>query len=186
MSKASVVDTQPPITLLANTDVVADALAALAATVSIHDAYQQMLRLRFGIVEVADQKAARRHQKVLLAQPAMQILLIVWKESPIVSDDSIDAAYLDRDFSPDDPINVHSLAKRLAEDVDDFERQQKRVKSVVAAGEIYGYIVRGEACRSKSRGLMATSALHELMTRLGKRSREIFARAVDYDLGPLA
>jgi hypothetical protein len=182
MSKAGLAETEP-LAQLANTDVVADALASLGATVLVHAAYQQGLKRRFSQVPLPDRKAAQKHQKVLLAQPALQILMIIWKESPWVGDGAVEAAWVSREFSDDNPINCHSLATRLAEDVSDFERQQKRVQSVVAAGEIYGYIER-QPCQTRMRTLVGTDILHEMMVRLGKQARGFFSAALDYDLEP--
>lgn len=165
--------TPPP--LLSN-PVTVGALVTLGALVGIQAAYQRLLKLTvFGTTFLRDKKDALKYQKTLLAQPALVVLMLIWKDSSTVSDADIAAAGVTRLGSSCEPLNCHNLATRMAVDAGDFDRQQKRIQSVVTAAEAYGLVVRRPAEKSRRKALCGTQALHKLMLALSTAVQPICA-----------
>ena len=179
MTKSSLTsETAPTLLHPAGIAETADALAVLGAAVQMQEIYQDLLQqLIFDTVTISDRKSARRYQRTLSAQPALNVLMFIWKDSESVSGPALDMMGLERFGTDSEPINCHALAKEIAEDVADFERQHKHIQAVVAAAEAYGLVERTPHGTSRRQILCGTAQLHRLMVALGADLRPIYAEA---------
>ncbi|MER9759980.1 hypothetical protein [Mesorhizobium sp. M0138] len=128
---------------------------------------------------------ANTYQKRLLSQHAMSVLLIAWKESDQVSDAEINAAGAERIGTSCAPINCHNLAKRMATDVGDFDRQEKIIQGIIKAAEAYGLIAREQFKNTRQRALRGTERLHALMLSFDDKVRPICGDIAASGLGGL-
>ena len=140
----------------------------------------------FPDVMIADGKKRVNARRRLDNEKARYVLSLIWKDSGTVSDADVDEAGLDRTGTTDAPINCHNLAKDFAEgDVDDFDRQEKQIKTIVLAAEAYGLVVREQCAGKRQRPLRGTAKLHELMLAMDAAMRPIFSDLNTSGLGGL-
>jgi len=178
MTKSSTASPFEVVSAPAGVAATVDALHTLGAMIRIQAAYQHLVKSRvFAATTLTDRKAALRYEKTLLAQASASVLMVIWKDSPTVTQQDLNGAGLERLGSACEPLTCHGLATRLAVDGKDFEKQQKRVQAIVAAGEAYGLVVRDAHATSNRRILRGTQQLHDLMLALSALIRPICADA---------
>ncbi len=112
-------------------------------------------------------------QRRLLSEQAMRILMIVWKDSEHVCDHAIDAAGVSRIGSDCAPINCHNLAKRMAADANDVDRQEKKIQGIIKAAEAYGLVAKEKFKNTRQQALRGTERLHRLMLDIDGEVRPI-------------
>ncbi|MFI0849385.1 hypothetical protein [Mesorhizobium sp. IMUNJ 23232] len=178
MSKLSVA--QPATTAAAIGPIVAtatvSALGTIGGLLEVFDVWQDLLRKTvFPLVEIADGMDKRAFQRRLMSQQAMSVLMVVWKDSDHISDADVYAAGAERVGTSCAPINCHNLAKSMAVDINDLDRQEKKIQGIVKAAEAYGLIVREPFNNTRQRALRGTERLHRLMLDLDCEVRPICA-----------
>ncbi len=114
-------------------------------------------------------------QRRLLSDQAMRVLMIVWKDSEHVCDHAIDAAGVSRVGSDCAPINCHNLAKRMAADANDLDRQEKKIQGIIKAAEAYGLVAKEKFKKTRQQALRGTKRLHRLMLDIDSEVRPICA-----------
>jgi hypothetical protein len=130
----------------------------------------------FPHVTIGNGKVRVNAQRRLDGEKARYLLALIWKDSPTVSNADLDEAGLDRTGTIEAPINCHNLAKDFAEgDVEDLDRQEKQIKTIVLAAEAYGLVVREQCAGKRQRPLRGTAKLHELMLAMDASMRPIFS-----------
>lgn len=122
-----------------------------------------------------DRQDAATFKKVLLDQSSMRTLLIIWKESPHVSETELTLVGLGKAFDRDSPINAHALAYELTEHKRHFDRNQKAVRTLVKAGVAYGLIERHDVDGCNAKELRGTARLDSLMKRYAEEVNDIQA-----------
>jgi len=151
------------------------ALATAGGFIEMLSVWQALLRERiFPLVDLSQNRTQQNtFRKRLLSQPGMSVLMIVWKDSPQVSDAEIDAAGAMRVGSSCAPINCHNLAKKMATGIEDYDRQEKIIQGTVKAAEAYGLIERAKFGDTRQLALRGTERLHHLILAFGEDVRPI-------------
>ena len=175
----------PPAQFIAQETV--SALTTAGRFLEMLGVWQELMREQvFPAIDMKDNRTlANTYQKRLLSEQAMAVLLIVWKDSDQVSDAEVDAARAERLGTPCTPINCHNLAKKMAASVDDYDRQEKIIQSIVKAAETYGLISREQFKNTRQRALRGTERLHALMLAFDRDVRPICAEIAAPDPGGL-
>jgi len=163
------------------------ALATAGGFIEMLSVWQGLLRERiFPSVDLSQNRSQENtFQKRLLSQPGMSVLMIVWKDSSLVSDAEIEAAGAMRVGSPCAPINCHNLAKKMAAGVEDYDRQEKIIQGIVKAAEAYGLIKREKFGNTRQLALRGTERLHQLMLAFDQGVRPICGEITDSGPGGL-
>lgn len=151
------------------------ALMTAGGFIAMLGVWQRLMRERiFCLTNLNDNRTQENtFRKRLMSQPGMSVLLIVWKDSAFVSEAEIEAAGVARAGSACAPINCHSLAKRMATGVEDYDRLEKLIQGVVKAAEAYGLITRAQVGNTRQRALCGTILLHQLMLAFDEKVRPI-------------
>lgn len=171
----------PPI----SSDTVA-ALNTIGGLIEMSELWTELLMVQiFPKAEVPDAKSRKAFQRRLLSQQAMSVLMVVWKDSDLVGDAEIGASGASRVGTHCAPINCHNLAKKMAADIDDVDRQEKKIQGIVKAAEAYGLIVREQVKATRQRALRGTALLHQLMIELHCEVQPICADIAAQDPGGL-
>jgi hypothetical protein len=152
------------------------ALVTIGGMIELSEVWQNLLRETvFPASEIADRMDRRLFQERLMSDLGQKLMMIVWKDSGHVCDGAIDAAGAERVGSEHTPINCHNLAKRIAIDKHDVDKQEKRIQGIVKAAEAYGLIKREQVKKSRQQALRGTERLHRLMLDLNAEARPICA-----------
>lgn len=152
------------------------ALVMVGGIIELSQIWQDLLRETvFPRAEVADRMDRRLYQDRLMSEFGQKLLMIVWKDSGYVCDGAIDAAGAERVGCEQAPINCHNLAKRIAVDPHDLDKQEKRIQGIVKAAEAYGLIQREQFKNTRQQALRGTELLHRLMLDLNAEARPICA-----------
>jgi hypothetical protein len=127
---------------------------------------QFVFSTKAGDITSSKQYQAYRHH--LLSERAVEILTIIWKESPYVSDQELASVRMSRLF-PDSGMTERGLAIALADTPQDVSAANVSVRNLLVAGEAYGLVKRTET--SPRRFLIeGTEFLHEFMIQLGEET----------------
>ncbi|WP_288806478.1 hypothetical protein [uncultured Novosphingobium sp.] len=152
------------------------ALVTITGMVDIAGVWQGLfIDTVFPETTIAHGKNRVTFQRRLLSELAMRVLMIVWKDSEHVCDNAIDLAGVSRVGTDCAPINCHNLAKRMAADVDDLDRQEKKIQGIVKAAEAYGLVIREKFKNTRQQALRGTDRLHRLMLEIDGEVRPICA-----------
>jgi len=154
-----------------------DALAMLGAIAQTHALWEAVLKTNVFPPAPSKTKDERAARKTLSSPQNLTLLGLIWRESDLISEAELRAVGFCRAFSCHSPLNCHALAKRLAEDIESLARTQKRVETLVSAAEMFGLVSRIRTAGCAGNEIRATTALHQLMARLGPQLRAILARA---------
>jgi hypothetical protein len=112
-----------------------------------------------------DRKAAKSLRRVLTNEEANNVLTILWRESPHVSDNELGFDKFSKLF-PQEQLTTYHLAVHLAGSKHEVAATNSRVRLIVAAGAVYGLVTKRQLTRTKVY-ITGTELLHDFMTQLG-------------------
>lgn len=166
----------PPLSDAATPTETVSALVTVTGIVDIAGVWQGLL-IDTVFAETVVEHGTNRvtFQRRLLSEQAMRVLMIVWKDSEHVCDHAIDAAGVSRVGSDCAPINCHNLAKRMAADANDVDRQEKKIQGIIKAAEAYGLVAKEKFKNTRQQALRGTERLHRLMLAIDSEVRPICA-----------
>jgi hypothetical protein len=114
-----------------------------------------------------DRKDVTKYSRILLGDEAYFILLVIWRESPFVSDECLQRLNFKREF-PNGTMTAHGLATKIATSASTLAKTNARVRSIGIAAEAYGLIER-DSSRDKNKPLVATLRLHQFFVTLSNQ-----------------
>jgi hypothetical protein len=120
-----------------------------------------------------DAKDIIKFKRLLRDDEAYYILLLLWRESPFVTDECLERMSLAREFT-DAPLTAWGLATKLATIPDELAKTNSRIRAVGLAAEAFGLIER-ENLRTTSKPLIGTQFLHQFMMALSTHQYQILA-----------
>jgi hypothetical protein len=112
-----------------------------------------------------NRKAAKSLRRVLTSEEANNVLSILWRESPHVSDNELSFDDFSKLFSKEQLTTYH-LAVHLAGSKHEVAATNSRVRLIVAAGAVYGLITKRQLTRTRVY-IIGTELLHDFMVQLG-------------------
>lgn len=114
-----------------------------------------------------DRKDIIKYSRILLGDDAYFILLVIWRESPFVSDECLQRLNFKREF-PNGTMTAHGLATKIATSAATLAKTNARIRSVGIAAEAYGLIER-DSSRDKNKPLVAALRLHQFFVALSNQ-----------------
>jgi hypothetical protein len=124
-----------------------------------------------------ERKDVVRYRKILDDDESYSVLLVPWKESPFVTDESLRRAGLVRQFT-DGGLTAWDLATMVASSKEDLAKTNSRIRSINIAAEAFGLIERGNKTTAKQ--LVGTELLHQFILAVSETQFRLVA-----ELGPL-
>lgn len=150
------------------------ALPVMLAVLEQHALYQTLLEQSvFPMFELADKKAQAKFRRILASPTTLDVLTVMWKESPHVTEADLRSNGVERTYSVCAPLNCHRLAKDLADNIQAFDKTQKRIAGIVQAGAAHDLIERREIPGSRTLELRGTPRLHALMCAYSDAVRDL-------------
>ena len=151
------------------------ALQTQAKVQDLQDAYDVTLTATVFRQPISDRKAAIRYQKTLLGHGAYEILHLIWRESPYVSEADLQAMGIARIFV-DRPLTCWGLAVHVAGPAERIGRVHKSVGRIIEAGRAYQLIDMQER-KIKQAPLVGSVLLHQFVHDLSQVNSRIIAAA---------
>jgi hypothetical protein len=112
-----------------------------------------------------NRKEAKSLKRVLTNEEANNVLSILWRESPHVSDNELGFDEFSKLF-PQKQLTTYHLAVHLAGSKHEVAATNSRVRLIVAAGAVYGLVTKRQLTRTKVY-IIGTELLHDFMVQLG-------------------
>jgi hypothetical protein len=112
-----------------------------------------------------NRKAAKSLRRALISEEANNVLSILWRESPHVSDNELGFDEFFKLFFKEQLTTYH-LAVHLAGSKHEVAATNSRVRLIVAAGAVYGLVTKKQLTRTRVY-INGTELLHDFMVQLG-------------------
>jgi hypothetical protein len=121
---------------------------------------------------------SQRFTRILEEDDAYDVLLLVWRHSPFVTDDELKRTKILRLFS-NGSLTAYGLATKLAESPSTLAATNTRVRNIALAAQAYGLIER-ETRTTTNKPLVGTILLHKMVLAIAEEQRRLLA-----ELAPL-